>query len=501
MAPHRPNPGSLLARVLVGAAVWHPPAIFGFACFLLSLLWGESAPPVYRAEVVIVGESAELDGVSREIEAWLKSDEVLRAALINTRWPELVQGNSAPDQGRSVAELRERLSVAALCQPDEAPRLAITCTALRSSVALSLANELALQLAEHYEPQRRELARRREEERRDQVQGRLSSARHAEEHQREELERLRHAQLATAMAGARGGMGTHFLSAEESINPRWLELRKQLDALVAQRVEMLEILQPHHPEIEGIDLRIAKISSSLQKTSRKSSQSEPAPSPKVRSASHRRPILEWRKEGAPIARQQYEEEAKAAPISREGLDPVLNMAAQIDEATHQLSVLTSQRKTAEWELASIEQSLAGLAISPGRSWTPQKAVHVVKLGGSYSRLQLWRSAIFAFVAAGMLALVQWKVFRNKNLATLTDILIALPLPIVGRLELAIPDNVARQTPGTAATAFRLLARSSEALAGGILLTCLAASWLDPALGAEIFHDPLEILAETARRVL
>src|SRR5687767_13523628 len=235
MAHHRQARGTHFARWLPLAAACYPPLILGLAAFLLALLCCQTPPPEYQAEAVILRDAGGVDAASGDVEVWLKSEAVLRAALTSAQWPELTEGTEA-DQTRAIAELRDRLTIATLSQPDESPRLAITCTAPRGWVAIHLAHELAMQVADHYEPQRRELARQVAEENLEQVQGRLRLARDAEERQRGELERLRHGQLAMVVANPRGQAGSREGNEGENLNPRWVELKKQLDTLQSQRV-------------------------------------------------------------------------------------------------------------------------------------------------------------------------------------------------------------------------------------------------------------------------
>ncbi|MGI8981131.1 MAG: hypothetical protein ACR2FY_18040 [Pirellulaceae bacterium] len=492
MAHNRQAPGTLSARWLSVAAACHPALILGPAAFLLALLCCQTAPPEYQAEAVILRDAGELDATSGEIEAWLKSDAVLKAALTNTDSPEW-----------TVADLRDRIAIATLNQPDESPRLAITCTAPRCSAAINLARELATQVADHFDAQRRELVSRQADESLEQVRERLRVTRDAEERQRGELERLRHGQLAMVVAGPRG-QSRHDASGEsDNLNPRWVELKKQLDTLHSQRTEMLEVLQENHPEINGLNLRIAKVSGSLGKTPRQLVAPIEPISHRVSSASHRKPLLEWRREGSaiipsPIAQQQHQQEVPAAPITREGLDPYLNMAAQIDEAAHQLAVLTSQRKGIEWDQATIQQSQADFAGTPHSAWRPEPARRVAKIGGGYSSRQLWWAGAFSFGATGLVMLSQRRILARKRLTSLTDVLINVRLPLVGTVELAADDS-ASTTRGT--TPLRLLTRCGQAFLLGILLTCLASAWLDLSLAAEFQLDPLGAFAETAQRIL
>ena len=127
---------------------------------------------------MIVREAGELDGTNSDLEAWLTSDAVLRAALTNADWPELTEGSTATDQTRLIAALRDRLSPPRSTSrmnrpvwPSPAP--------LRGSVVPDLARELAVQVADHFEPQRQELTRRQTEENLKQLQERLRLARDA----------------------------------------------------------------------------------------------------------------------------------------------------------------------------------------------------------------------------------------------------------------------------------------------------------------------------------
>ncbi|MFN0022020.1 MAG: hypothetical protein ACKVP0_27545 [Pirellulaceae bacterium] len=488
---------SLYARWLSVAANCYPLCILALAAFLLGLLCCPTAPPEYRSETVVLRDAGPLDADSGEIATWLKSDAVLRAALINTKWPELTPGTGATDQNRLVAELRERLAITTLSQPDESPRLSISCTAPRGWVAMSLARELATQVADQFEPQQREIARQQTEAKLAQIDERLRTIRESEERQRGELERLRHSQLAMVVANPRSqGSGGGQI---ENLNPRWVELKKQLDALQSQRTEMLEVLQENHPEINGLNLRIAKVTGSLNKTPRQLSAPISPISHKASSASHRQPLLEWRREN-PIAQQQHQQEIAAAPVTREGLDPFLNMAAQIDEAAHQLAVLTSQRKGMEWDQADLEQSQTALATALPPAWRSEPAGCVSKVGGGYTQKQLWWAGLFSLGITGLVLLPQSRIFRGRSLASLSDVLVHVRLPLMGTVELTnSKSDAALKAYGT--TPLRLLTRCGEAFLFGILLTCLASAWLDPSLAAEYLTSPLGALAETARRIL
>ncbi|MCE9526071.1 MAG: hypothetical protein K8R36_08455 [Planctomycetales bacterium] len=487
---------SRYARWLPLAAGGYPLVVLGLAAFLIGLLCSQTASPEYHAEAVLRRDAGQLDGECAELTAWLKSDAVLRAALINTKWPELTEGTAVADQNRAVAQLRERLTIATLSQPDESPRLLISCTAPRGWVAMNLACELATQVADHFESQQREIAHKQTEEKLTQIDERLRTIREAEERQRGELERLRHSQLAMVVANPRsqGGSG----SPSENLNPRWVELKKQLDALQYQRTEMLEVLQENHPEINGLNLRIAKVTGSLNKTPRQLSSPISPISHKASSASHRQPLLEWRRPANPIAQQQYQQDA--APITREGLDPFLNMAAQIDEAAHQLAVLTSQRKGMEWDKTEIEQSQAALATVPPPAWRTELVHRVSKTGGGYTQTQLRWAGVFSLGITGLVMLSQGRIVGRRRLASLTDVLVHVRLPLTGIVELTNPHkDSALQVYGT--TPLRLLTRCGEAFLLGILLTCLASAWFDPSLASEYLTSPLGALAETARRIL
>ena len=174
------------------------------------------------------------------------------------------------------------------------------------------------------------------------------------------------------------------------------------------------------------------------------------------------------------------------------------MAAQIDEAAHQLAVLTSQRKGIEWDQAAIQQTQADLAGTLQPAWRPEPARRVAKIGGGYSSKQLGWAGVFSLGATGLVMLSQRRILARKRLASLTDVLINVRLPLVGTVEIAA-DESASTTRGT--TPLRLLTRCGEAFLLGILLTCLAFAWLDPSLAAEFHLDPLGAFAETAQRIL
>jgi hypothetical protein len=365
---------------------------------------------------------------------------------------------------------------------------------------MTLAQELAMQVAEHFEPQRQEHARRQTEEKLEQVRTRLRLARDAEERQKGELERLRHGQLAMVVANPRSQAGSRGGNEGDNLNPRWVELQKQLAALQNQRTEMLEVVQENHPEISGLNLRIAKVSGSLSKTPRQLAAPIEPISHGVSSASHRKPILEWRREHPPIAKQQFQQEVPAAPVTRQGLDPFLNMAAQIDEAAHQLTVLTSQRKGMEWDHAALEQSLGDLVTPPQSAWRTEPARRIAKIGGGYNNHQFWLGSFASVATFGLVLVSQRRLLGGKRLTSLADVLIHVRLPLKGAVELAA-ENAPSHSFFLGTSPLRLATRCGEAFLLGIVVTCLASVWLDPSLSTEFRLDPLGAFAETARRIL
>jgi hypothetical protein len=500
MAYHCQPTGTLTARWLPLVAPCYPPLILGLAAFLLALLCCRTAPPEYQAEAVLLREAAEIDGASGDVEAWLKSDAVLRAALSSAQWPELTEG-AAAEQSRAIAELRDRVQTTSLHQPDESPRLAIRCTAPRGAIAMNLVRELAMQVADHFERQRQELARRQLEENLGQIRERLRVARDAEEGKRGELERLRHGQLAMVVANPRSQTSGRGGKEADNLNPRWVELKKQLDALQNQRAEMLEVLRENHPEISGLNLRIAKVSGSLSKTPRQLAAPIEPISHGV-SFSERKLLVEWRRETSPvfqrIRQQQFQQETPAAPVTRQGLDPFLNMAAQIDEAAHQLAVLTSQRKGIEWDQAALEQSLGDQSVPRHSAWRTEPARRIAKIGGGYNSQQLRWGSVFSLGAMGLVVLSQRRILGGQRLASLADVLIHVRLPLTGAVELPTENQMSFFL---GSTPLRLATRCGEAFLLGIVITCLASAWLDPSLSTEFRLDPVGAFAETARRIL
>lgn len=487
---------TLSAQCLPLAASCYPPLVLGLAAFLLALLCCQTSPPEYQAEAVVLRAAADDGFRSDDLGNWLTSEAVLRATLLNARWPELSDRTGATEQHRLITEFRERMNLTALHQPDESPRLAVRCTAARGSVATKLASELARQVTENFEVQRAEVDRRQSESKLEEVHERLRLVRDAEERQRGELERLRHTQLAMAAANPRPISSA---SSRDSLNPRWVELKSQLDSLHSQRSEMLEILTETHPEIAGLDLRIAKVSGSLGKTPRLLAEPIEPITPGNASPLNRQTLLKWRR-GATIAQQQYQQPLPGAEItSRQGLDPFLNLASQIDEAAHHLGLLTGQRKGLEWDAAELEQSLSQSApvIS---TWHAQPTRRVAKLGGGYTAGQVQWAQLIALGGVGLAILAKWRILGGKRLLSLADVLIHVRLPLTGVVEIAPqPETSSFWRIGT--TPLRMATRSSEAFLLGILATCLALGWLDPALGSEFALDPLGAFAESARRIL
>lgn len=495
---------------------WYGRGIAGLAAFVLLLIAWPSSAPLYRFEVVVQSHPAGNATLSPEdVTTWLLSDEVLQAVLINV-------GNASQREGlltasgSNLSELRQRLQVTPLSSSDEPPRIAITCLANRAHEARALAHEMAWQLAENFAPQQRELARSELADDLAQAQEQLRISREQEEHWRVELERQRHAQLALAMTHGRSeGTPTSPAPTHREVNPYWLEVQRELETLQSHKVELLGVVTPKHPEIEGLSRRIAKVEAQLRKTPKHLPSSGPAnaaplkeTAPKTHSSGGgRQVLLEWHRPtqiaSTTIAVQQYEEGSDFPAQPLPGLDPLLTLAAKIDEAAHHLALASRQRAAFEDKTARIQRQMANPAPASVHDWMREPVRRVNKHGGSPSGPQFWSALAAAWGVSALVMLLQKRDRSAQPIQTCDQLQAALLLPVLSEVPLESSGTPEKQhAPILSLPAvLRLLSRCSEAFLAGVLLTCLYAGWLDPLLAHEFTCDPFGALIETAQRVL
>jgi hypothetical protein len=471
------------------------------ACGLLVLLLWPQSPRTYQAEASATA-SSQLETAAKPGEAisWLKSDEVLRAAITNlqTNQPHTL-GNVLGDSlsGDPIDTLRQRLQVVPLASPDEMPRLAIGCRASRPRAALAIADELARQLAEHFGAQRRHDLRARFEEKERQVQQELSEAQSAQERLEVQLEGLRHAQLTSALAASAAQTAAAApppTAAPAENGP--MELKRTLDSLKVERDRLLEVYLPAHPQIQSLIAQISHLEDSMRRSAPEGEDGGENPPRSEKRSGGSQPILEWHRgqDSSAATPGKQDVASSAAKLDSE-------LTAAIQKAQLDLLAATQRRKEAEQKSQALADERTEMAAAGGLAWSIQPARIVETRGGSQGRQQL-AAALIAAVGGGLgVAWLTRLAARDRPLETAAELGMSISVPVLGTL--ACSDEETSQAPATtqAQWGVNLATRCAEVVVLTFVLTLLAAVAMDRGLLSDLMLDPLAALSDLLRRLV
>ena len=477
----------------------YPPLATAVACGLLVLLLWPQPPRTYQAEATAAART-QLDPPPAASDAisWLKSDEVLRAAITNlrTNQPRTLGGVLGDaSSGDPVDALRKELQVVPLASPDELPRLAIGCRASRPRAALAIADELSRQLAEHFGAQQRHDRRARFEEKERQIKHELGEAQSAQERLEIQLENLRHAQLTAALA-AQAPQQSDSQPAAAPNNPL-SELQKTLNSLKVERDRLLEVYLPAHPQIRSLIAQITHLEDSLRKPSPEGEEGGAVDPPQSdKQSGDKQTLLKW----------QRGQDSTAAPAAAKEAPPAAGtlageLTAAIQKAQLDLLAATQRRQEAEQKSQALAAERSELEAAGNLGWTIQAARITESGGNTQSRPQL-AAAFLASVGGGLG--VAWLVrlaARDRPLTTAAELGMAISVPILGTLTCSNDESVQPQAPTQAQWGVNLITRCAEVVLLTFVLTLLAAAALDRGLLSDLMLDPLAALGDLLRRLV
>ena len=479
----------------------YSPLASAVACGLLVLLLWPQSPRTYRAEATATASSQlEAPLTAGEAISWLKSDEVLRAAITNLRTNRphtlgAVLGDTLA--GDPIDTLRQRLELVPLASPDEMPRLSIGCRAARPRAALAVADELARQLAEHYGAQRRHDLRTGLEEKERQVKQELSEAQSAQERLEIQLEGLRHAQLTSKLAASAPPTAAAPPPTAAPAEQRPTELKRTLDSLKVERDRLLEVYLPAHPQVQALVAQISHLEDSLRKTAPEGEDDAAANPPRGEKPSGgSQTLLEWRRDQDTSAAAPSGPEAAPAGAALES-----ELTAVIQKAQLDLLSATQRRQEAERKAQSLTAGHSEVEAAGSLAWSIQPA-QLVGTGSAPQDRQQLAAALVASVGGGLaVAWLTRLAARDRPLATAAELGMAVSVPVLGTL--ASGDEEAIPSPPTtpAQWGVNLVTRCAEVVLLTFVLTLLAAVALDRGLLSDLMHDPLAALGELIRRIL
>lgn len=472
----------------------YPGLVTALAAALLVLLLWPQPQRTFVAEAIAAASSAGEGPAAADVLAWLKSDEVLRAAVINLRSSqprEMAEFLSAAATSDPAAAIRERLALVPLASPDELPRVAIGCQAPRRRAALVIADELARQLAEHHPAQakRSSLASLAKRER--QASAELKEAQGSQERLTVELQGLRHAHLASAVASAPAAPAATTPAAPATDRPS-TELSRTLDALKLERDRLLEIYLPAHPQIQSLSAQISRLEESLRRSSPKPELRGAAHQPANESLGDKTVLLEWRRGGqsqdVPASGQ------KPLPTS----DSHTELTAAIQQTQLDLLAATHRRQQAEQAWQSLTEERQKIESTGDVAWQIQPA-QIASTGGENPARHQLATALIAATIGGLG--IGWLAARDQRLTTAAELRSSVALPVLATLNSGDSEPLAEASPSPAQRAVQLATRCAEVVLATFVVTLLAAIALDRGLIADLTHDPLATLGELVQQLV
>jgi hypothetical protein len=448
---------TLTAVLLVGFALWRAPV------------------KGYVAEASLRADNSAARLELGRVSTWLKSDEVLAAAA-----------NAVETNERlSVADLRHDL---AIFIPDTlaGKSFDIRLVAHRPATAAAVVNALSQQFTTSYLRQERQTARAAELSR---LRGLVQAARMEEDRLRVDVDRLRQEQVARVISATRT-VADAAVEAEQNqagrsaaADERPSRLREQLDTLKLQRNLLLGDRTTEHPQVVALENQITRLENEL---AREATAGLAPPDLAGALALNVPPQVTSEAE---IPHQAVD---AAAPV-----DPLINVAAEVENAVHELSQATWARQQAEYRLeTALGNATAG---TEAIGWTAEPATIIGRLGGTPSPLQMLASMVFAFGAALAIYRTGVRAEKAPPLSSVEDVRQSLDLPLVAELSLA-SDAALRQPRLDPARTVRLATHAAEAVVGAAIVICLISAIADRALALEFAGDPLGALAVVADRL-
>jgi hypothetical protein len=469
MHPHKWHSASPRAGTGYYAA-----AVTLLAVFLAGLLLLRSPVLGYRAEATIRtrGEQKQIDVA--KLAAWLESDAVLG----------LASDRASATKALSPRMLRQSLQVTSPPSA-QAKSFQISLLAENPNLAGAMVNELAQQAATNYLRQERQA---QEAARLSRLRGRVRGARSEEDRLRASVERLRQEQLSrvilTARAPAAESPDEPPAIASASTDPQQEELRERIAGLQVQRSVLLGNRTSEHPEVQALDNQIQRLQGELAAAA----TAAIAPTPTL-------PLPELPPQISSVTPRTVDV-PRAAIDPQAPTDALINMAARVEEAVHQLSQATWDRQQAEHDLEMATGDVPG----DSNPWTPEPARIVGRLGGTPSPLQMLAAGLLAIAAAGLMYRGQVRASQPPPLASVEEVRKTLEVPLVAELALSA-SAAARPRRLNLARTVRMATHLAEATVAVAVIVCLLSVLADQTLAGEFASDPLGALNVVVGRLL
>ncbi|HUE74286.1 MAG TPA: hypothetical protein VMP01_25620 [Pirellulaceae bacterium] len=471
----------------------YPGLVTALAAALLVLLLWPQPERTFVAEAIAAASTAGENPSAADVHAWLKSDEVLRATVTNLRSSqprEVAEFLSAAATSDPIAAIRERVVLVSLASPDELPRVSIGCQAPRRRAALAVADELARQLAEHHPAQSKRAKLASLAEREQQASAELKEAQGSQERLTVELQGLRHAHLASAVASAPAAPAA--TPAAPATDRPSTELSRTLESLKLERDRLLEIYLPAHPQIQSLSAQISRLEESLRRSAPKPELHGAAHHPANESLGDKTVLLEWRRGG------QSQDVPASGQKPLPTTDSRTELTAAIQQTQLDLLAATHRRQQAEQAWQSLNEQRQKIESAGDFAWQIQPAQIVTTGGENPARNQL-ATALIAATIGGLG--IGWLAARDTRLTTAAELRSSVALPVLATLSSGDSEPLAEATPSPAQRAVQMATRCAEVVLATFVLTLLAAIALDRGLMGDLTYDPLATLGELVQRLV
>jgi hypothetical protein len=451
--------------------------------FLLVLLLWPRPARTYVAESISVATSPGGPAASpAQIERWLLSDEVLRAAAINLRavHPQHLAALCEAQTQDPVEALRSRVRVISLASPDESLRLAVVCRAGQRRAALSVASELSQQLVEYFPAQQKQLLEQAREERQRRLYEELRAALAAEQRLQVRLQGLRDLWLGSAALTALQSQAAPPSPAPAAESARAAELRRALGILAAERDRLLELFLPAHPQVQALEAQIRRLQDALDR------QAPSDEAPATASGGQRHVLYEW-------GRSAAEAKGGAAPS---GLHEVLG---ELTETQNELLKATHVRHQAE---AAHQASLMQSSVDRGdMTWAASPARITEVSGDEQAHLRVASAVLAAAIGAVIAIWLGDLAQRDRPLLTSAELRASTALPVLATIAADGGEQAPAVSPSAAATCIRWLSRGSHIVLWTFAVTLSISVALDPGLAGDLAQEPLAAVGDLLWRIL
>jgi|GEM_PF-5072618 len=315
----------------------------------------------------------------------------------------------------------------------------------------------------------------------------LAQARDEEDSARLALERARHEELTLALQNGErapaAAANPPQLTANEKLNPDWLELQEKVTSAQAKLDQLLTARTAQHPQVIQAQARLSQLLEQLQQTPREPPQLEekPVPAPMLRGPE----LPEAARRPHRLVVRQISSADESAPNATAAL------ARQIQQLSAEWSSATTRRTAAERSYNEAQQQwVRGLN---AEGWSASGVWTQAQQGGRVTLHQLLLAAVLAVVGG----IGTWRLGQMAGEAGLLcdvfQLQDKLPLPVLGEVPLATTEP--QRLPANLGTQVFRLSQLSLAVMLAVLIVCAWATSNDPNLSQQWATDPLSAVGQ------